>query len=238
MPDASSRKAGPRLDRRAARPRRHPLDPAKRPHPRHHPHRLRHSDVTSWWEAIAMNATPAGAWVRVSSGGQDEANQVPDLERYCAEHGYTIITRYDLNDRSAYKGEQEAKQQEALADTRSGVVKVVVVWASDRIERRGAEATLAIFRKFREAGGRLESVQEPFLSGKPEDAELMTAITGWKDRAESAGRRANGTAELGAPSRPGHSRLGFGSWPEPRGSAARVGNLAHRTDNPPRVTHG
>jgi DNA invertase Pin-like site-specific DNA recombinase len=126
---------------------------------------------------------PAGAWVRVSTGLQDEALQVPDVERYCADHGYTIVKRYELNDRSAFKGEQEEKQREALADVRSGKVRVVVAWASDRVERRGAESTLRIFRLFKDAGGRLESVQEPFLSS--DNAELMQAITGWKDQQES-----------------------------------------------------
>lgn len=127
--------------------------------------------------------TNAGVWVRVSTGGQDEANRVPDVERYCAAHGYTIRKHYELNDRSAFKGEQEARQREALDDVRTGEVEVVVAWASDRVERRGAEATLRIFRKFREAGGRLESVLEPQLNGP--DPDLMLAITGWKDQQES-----------------------------------------------------
>ena len=59
----------------------------------------------------------------------------------------------------------------------------MVAWASDRVERRGAEATLRIFRLFREAGGRLESVLEPQLNTT--DPELMQAITGWKDQQES-----------------------------------------------------
>ena len=132
---------------------------------------------------VNHDLTPAGIWIRVSSGGQDEQSQVPDLEKFCAAHGYAIKKRYELHDKSAYHGEQEAKQDEALADTRAGIIRALVVWASDRLERRGAEATLKIFRQFGEAGGRVESVLEPFLNG--EDPELMIAITGWKDRAES-----------------------------------------------------
>ena len=130
-----------------------------------------------------MAATPAAAWIRVSTMAQDEANQVPDIERYCADHGYQIVKRYNLNDRSAFKGEQEARQREALDDVRTGEIEVVVAWASDRVERRGAEATLRIFRLFRKAGGRLESVLEPQLNTT--DPELMQAITGWKDQQES-----------------------------------------------------
>ena len=52
----------------------------------------------------------AGVWVRVSTGGQDEAQQVPAVEGHCDQHGYTIAKRYELNDRSASKGEQQAKR--------------------------------------------------------------------------------------------------------------------------------
>ncbi len=127
--------------------------------------------------------TDVGAWIRVSTADQSEESQVPDVERYCADHDYRIVKRYELNDRSAYKGEQEERQREALGDVRAGEIQAVVAWASDRVERRGAEATLRIYRLFREAGGRLESVQEPQLNTT--DPELMLAITGWKDQQES-----------------------------------------------------
>ena len=42
LPHASSHQAGTRLGRRAASPGRHPLDASLRPHPRHHPHPVRH----------------------------------------------------------------------------------------------------------------------------------------------------------------------------------------------------
>jgi DNA invertase Pin-like site-specific DNA recombinase len=126
-----------------------------------------------------------GIWIRVSSLAQDEKNQVPDIEGHCQGKGYRIARRYELNDKSAFHGEQEARQQEALDDMRAGRIRVLVVWASDRLERRGAEATLKVFRLFREAGGQVESVLEPYLNDA-DSGELLTAITGWKDRAESA----------------------------------------------------
>jgi DNA invertase Pin-like site-specific DNA recombinase len=133
--------------------------------------------------AAPADWTPAGVWIRVSTGMQDEENQVPDVLRYCERNRLRIVKVYQLNDKSAYKGEQTAKQNEALDDTRAGVIRRVVCWASDRVERQGAEATLRIFRLFREAGGGLDSVLEPILNG--EDPDLMLAITGWKDQQES-----------------------------------------------------
>lgn len=35
--------------------------------------------------------TGAIIWLRVSDGHQNEDNQLPDLERWCAEHGYQSV---------------------------------------------------------------------------------------------------------------------------------------------------
>ena len=67
-----------------------------------------------------MSGADDGTWedgaiiIRVSTGEQDEANQVPDLEKLCVEHRVRIKKRFELHDRSAYKGEQEECQEEAL----------------------------------------------------------------------------------------------------------------------------
>jgi DNA invertase Pin-like site-specific DNA recombinase len=126
--------------------------------------------------------TGAGIWVRVSSGGQDEANQVPDLERYCDLHGYTIATRYTLHAKSASKGKQQEALDQALDDMRHGVIKVLVIWHSDRIERRDDDgdgmALLTLLARFRDAGGRVESVQEPTLGQLDFGSNVTTYIAG------------------------------------------------------------
>ena len=68
----------------------------------------------------------AGIWIRVSSGGQDEANQLPDIERHCTAQGYSVERRYELHDRSASKGEQQAKLDAMISDMREGTIKVLV----------------------------------------------------------------------------------------------------------------
>ncbi|HYB46433.1 MAG TPA: recombinase family protein, partial [Streptosporangiaceae bacterium] len=119
---------------------------------------------------------PAGIWVRVSTGGQDEANQVPDVERHCAEHGYTITRRYELNDKSASKGEQQEKQDEVIEDIRDGTIRALVCWHSDRVERRGPEALFGFIRKIKDAGGRVESTKEPLLGTEDLSGEVVTAL--------------------------------------------------------------
>ena len=122
--------------------------------------------------------TEAGVWVRVSTAGQDEENQVPDIQRHCAEHGYSIERRYDLNDKSASKGKQQAKLDEMLNDMRDGTIKVLVCWHSDRLERRGSEFLQRDIRLIRDAGGKVESVKEPWLGNDDISGEVMTAIAG------------------------------------------------------------
>jgi DNA invertase Pin-like site-specific DNA recombinase len=119
----------------------------------------------------------AGIWVRVSSGGQDEANQVPDVERHCETHGYTIARRYQLNDKSASKGEQEETLDAMIHDMRDGAVKVLVCWHSDRLERRGAEFVFNLLSKVHDADGRIESVQEPDFGAKSFAGQLTTAVS-------------------------------------------------------------
>ena len=98
----------------------------------------------------------AGVWVRVSTADQTEANQVPDIERHCAAHGYTIARRYELNDKSASKGAQQSYQDQVFEDIRNGEFRVLVAWATDRVERRGPEALFGFIRKIKDAGGRIE----------------------------------------------------------------------------------
>jgi DNA invertase Pin-like site-specific DNA recombinase len=125
---------------------------------------------------VISKNTPAGIWVRVSTGGQDEANQVPDIERHCVAHGYTIAERYELNDKSASMGQQQAKLDEMLDDMRDGTITVLVCWHSDRLERRGPEYVFRLLAQARDAGGRIESVQEPLFGAEDMSGEAMTAL--------------------------------------------------------------
>lgn len=119
---------------------------------------------------------PAGVWIRVSSGGQEEENQVPDVEERCAARGYPIAKRYELSDKSASKGEQQAKLDEMLDDMRHGVIKVLVCWHADRLERRGPEYVFRLLAQARDAGGRIESIKEPLFGAQDISGEAMTAL--------------------------------------------------------------
>jgi DNA invertase Pin-like site-specific DNA recombinase len=120
----------------------------------------------------------AGLWVRVSGSGQDEQNQVPDLERYCAAHDYNIARRYEVHAKSASKGMHQTDLSQAVADMRDGIIKVLVIWHSDRIERRPGKQLLDTLAEFSTAGGRVESVKEPNLGLLDFGSQVTTFIAG------------------------------------------------------------
>ena len=127
---------------------------------------------------------PAGIWIRVSSGGQDEQNQVPDCEKHCATRGYTVDPEhvYTVHGKSASKGKQQADLDRMLADMRAGKFKVLVCWHSDRLERREGKPhtspLLDLLAEVAAAGGRVESVKEPMLGKLDMGSEVMTFMAG------------------------------------------------------------
>jgi DNA invertase Pin-like site-specific DNA recombinase len=134
----------------------------------------------------------AGAWYRVSTGHQDSENQVPDVQRFAAHHGYTITQTYEVAE-SAWNGgrdggEYKRAMRRALDDAHRGEFSVLIVWALDRITREGAEGALRIIRQFRERGVAVVSVKESWLNGTPEIQDVLVAFAGWMAQQESARR--------------------------------------------------
>jgi DNA invertase Pin-like site-specific DNA recombinase len=113
-----------------------------------------------------------GKWIRVSSGGQDEANQEPDIDKHCDRHGYNVTKTYTLHDKSASKGRQQKALDEVLEDLRVGEIQVLVCWHSDRLERRGVRHALNFLAAVGQAGGRVESTQEGIL----DEDNLLTIV--------------------------------------------------------------
>lgn len=130
-------------------------------------------------------AENAGIWQRVSTGAQDEASQLPDLTRWCEARGYEIAARYVLHGKSASKGKHDKYLDQVISDMQDGKITVLVVWASSRIERRGAYNAFDLARRVREAGGRIEYVKDAYLNDANEMSDVMLALAATKDRQES-----------------------------------------------------
>lgn len=129
----------------------------------------------------------ARLWQRVSSGGQDEASQLPDLIRWCDDHEYEYDAdkRYVLHGKSASKGKHQAELDRAIDDMAHGLYTVLVVWQSSRIERRGAFDAFDLARRVRDAGGRIEYVQDSYLNASNEMSDVMLALAATKDKQKS-----------------------------------------------------
>jgi DNA invertase Pin-like site-specific DNA recombinase len=123
----------------------------------------------------------AGRWLRVSSGGQDEANQEPDVDRYIAGHGYAAGPTYTLHDVSASKGEQDEYLAQVIADGEAGKLHVLVGWVVDRLDRRGPWATGVFVQALNAAGVRVETTSEGVIS----DRDLNGLVKQWSAREET-----------------------------------------------------
>lgn len=108
----------------------------------------------------------ARLWQRVSTGGQDEASQLPDLISWCDSHAYSysLTDAYVVRGRSAWHGRHQDTLDRAFADMAAGQYVVLVVWKQDRIERRGMEAALNLISRAKQAGGRIEFATQPHLN--------------------------------------------------------------------------
>src|ERR1035438_9476636 len=153
----------------------------------------------------------AGIWQRVSTGGQDEASQLPDLVRWCASHDYEQTKSYVLHGKSASKGKHQSALDEVIRDMQDGVITVLVVWQSSRIERRGAYSVFDLARRVREAGGRIEYVKDAYLNDTNEMSDVMLALAATKDRQKSRDISEQVTAKQAA-LRAAGSAVGRAPW--------------------------
>jgi DNA invertase Pin-like site-specific DNA recombinase len=139
-------------------------------------------------EEMPPGWTPVGAWVRVSSGAQDEENQVPAVIQYCTGRKYWPVVWYIVHAKSAFHGKHQGILDQAVDDMRSGKTAVLVIWHSDRLERRHDGKTktlLGTLAEFGDAGGRVESTLEPTLGQLDFGGQVTTFITGLMNNEKS-----------------------------------------------------
>jgi DNA invertase Pin-like site-specific DNA recombinase len=106
----------------------------------------------------------AGIWLRVSTGDQDERNQIPDNNAWCDTHGYEVAEQYIIHGKSAHKGNKAFDREWArvINDMLTGKISVLVTWKHDRIDRK--LNTFPMLAQVVEAGGRVEFVKHAHLN--------------------------------------------------------------------------
>jgi DNA invertase Pin-like site-specific DNA recombinase len=113
---------------------------------------------------------------RVSTNGQTEDNQIPEVDIHCRRHDYDVVETFQLHDVSASKGAQAGTLDQILDDIRAGRYTVVVVAASSRIDRRDPNIAMFWLLSVRLAGGRVESVREPEFGQDNLAGRIMTML--------------------------------------------------------------
>ncbi len=180
-----------------------------------------------------MTTEKAAVWYRVSSGGQDEENQVPEVERYCADHGYTISRKYEVHGKSAFKREHYPDWEKLVRDASDGAFSVVVIWKVDRLDRENLMHAVPMVNMLLETGARVEFVTQSIdlttMAGRMAFAmycETAHAESETKrDRTRIGHDRSR--SEGGTIGRPAF-RLGFGGRQVPQASRdQRAGSRDH-----------
>jgi DNA invertase Pin-like site-specific DNA recombinase len=128
----------------------------------------------------------AAAFVRVSTGSQDEASQIKAIDAYAAEHDLTVVKTFRLKGYSASKGTQEPALREAVEDIARGDYGVLVVTDSSRLDRReDLDAQAEILLAIRSAGGDIISIAEPTF-GKTDFAGRIVTLVAQHANAEKS----------------------------------------------------
>ncbi|MBI4306057.1 MAG: recombinase family protein [Chloroflexi bacterium] len=129
----------------------------------------------------------AAVWLRVSDKEQELDNQRVKLDDYCRQHNLEVVRTCQLDGVSGYADDPRynAHLADCLEAARRREFDVLLVWALDRLTRRGVEHLCTLMRRFDEAGVRVISLQEPWTEVGGELRELLVAVTAWAARFES-----------------------------------------------------
>jgi DNA invertase Pin-like site-specific DNA recombinase len=168
----------------------------------------------------------AAVWARVSTADQYTSNQLHQLRTWAKRRDLEIVAEFITEDsawvtstsRNGKGAEFDKARAELLNGARLGHYQVILIWAIDRLSRKGIEDTLAVMRQLYEHGCDIWSHQEPWLvTSEPHMRELLVSFMAWVAEQESrrrserikaglARRKAEGKPVGGAVSKRGSDR--------------------------------
>ena len=127
----------------------------------------------------------AALFIRVSTDHQELDNQRSALIDLMNRNNYQYYTTYEYIE-SGYSGSSE-HLKDVIEDARLRKFDVLLIWAIDRLTRRGILETLQLIVQLTKTI-EVISLQEYWVSGDPHTRELIMAVTAWIAKQES-GRR-------------------------------------------------
>lgn len=116
------------------------------------------------------------AYVRVSTGGQSLEAQRGAIKRASAAKGAPVEAWFE--DVASGSSTDRLALRRLRASARKGQVRLLWIWALDRLNRSGIVDTLSLLREFRDAGVEVCSVADPFQLSGPL-AEPCIAMMAW-----------------------------------------------------------
>lgn len=136
-------------------------------------------------------------YARVSTDEQDTANQIPQLEKLCRDHGWEITLVLHEQESAWKAGHQpELAKLLALVKSRQKKFDIVLCWALDRMTRQGPAAILGLAHTFQLYGVRLVSYQESWTEAPGDTGDLLFSLYGWIAEQESKRRSERTKASL------------------------------------------
>ena len=124
---------------------------------------------------------------RVSTGEQDNNNQIAVLLDWATKRGFEVINIYQEHE-SAWKAGHQKELSHILEDAQKRRFEAVLVWSLDRLSREGPLAILTLVNRLKMYGVRVISYQESWTEAPGELSDLLYALTGWVARMESQRR--------------------------------------------------
>jgi putative DNA-invertase from lambdoid prophage Rac len=177
---------------------------------------------------------------RVSTAEQTTENQ--GLREWAEALGLEVAAEFNVHDSAWKRGngkgrEFDAARAELLAGARRGDYQVVLVWALDRMSRRGYKDLAAVIDELASHGTALRSKQEDWLQTVGPFREIVVHMMAWMAQQESQRRSERTKAGLqrraekdglpvgrqpGAKDKTRRNRSGYVSaWEGERGDARR-----------------
>lgn len=156
-------------------------------------------------------------WLRVSTKGQDTENQAV-LRKWAADRGLNVVKVYEIKDSAWSRSNGKGKEfDEARADmlhrARLGEFQVVLIWAIDRLSRRGIRDTIGVLEDFHELGCDVWSHQEDWLTTAGDAWQLVASTMAWLAQQESKRRSERMKASIATRKAAGKP-IGRGSAPD------------------------
>lgn len=128
----------------------------------------------------------------MSTVDQHAANQLADLRSWAEARGLTVVREFMIEDTAWGSGNGKGRDFDAaraalLNGAQWGQYSVILIWAVDRLSRKGIEDTLGTVRRLAEAGCEVWSRQESWTTDlkNPHMRELFMAIAAWAAKMES-----------------------------------------------------